>query len=145
MVAKHHLVLCVFYFSCGEVVMNLLRKRNYRFKNEGAFSRLTLVLSRTIDWIAPGPSIQAKFQLRTPSFYRLKFYLVLLILKRWTLQWYELTGVFLRVSRHSVPLSEKLQKLSRGYTKLTSRKIKNTKTGGENPKRLFMKEFANSS
>lgn len=36
--------------------------------------------------------------------------------------------MFLGVSRHSVPLSEKLRKLSRDSIKLTSRKIKNTKT-----------------
>lgn len=36
--------------------------------------------------------------------------------------------MFPGVSRHSLPFSEKLRKLSRDYIKLTSRKIKNTKT-----------------
>ena len=52
--------------------------------------------------------IQAKFQLRTASFYRLKYDCTPHIFRRWTLRWCELARVFLGVSRPSIPLSEKL-------------------------------------
>jgi len=45
------------YFSCSEVVMGLLETCSYRFRNGGAFSRLTLVLFMTIYRIAPSPSL----------------------------------------------------------------------------------------
>lgn len=127
MIAKHRLVLCVHLVWWGggfvkDVKLQIQKWRGIFQVDFGVVEVHLLNCTKSL--------IQAKFRLRTASFYRLKFYCPPLIFKGWTLQWCELTRVFLGVSRHSVPLSEKLWKPNRDYIKLTSRKIKNTKTAG---------------
>lgn len=118
------------YILCGEVV-GLLRMWNYKFRNGGAFSRLTSVSSRSIYWIAPSPSFRQNSSSGQQVFTDLNFTVLHLFLRDGLCNGVSLQGCFWHsVSRHSVPLSEKLWKPSRDYIKLTSRKIKNTKTTG---------------